>query len=88
MKAILNQLVLKPFPSDELSAGGIVVPDSFKERSSKAKVISAGRGTAKRPMLYKEGQTVYHVKGHGTEIEKDGEKYYIMDMDAILAYEA
>ena len=38
-------------------------------------------------MLYKEGQVVYHVKNHGTEIEKNGEKHYIMDMDAILAYE-
>lgn len=87
MIALKNQVVVKPFQSDNVSAGGIIVPDSFKQRSNKALVVSAGRGTAKRPMLYEEGQTVYHVKGHGTEIEKKGEKYYIMDMDAILAYE-
>jgi chaperonin GroES len=87
MKAVLNQVILKPFLSDIVSLGGILVPESFKERSSKALVISAGNGTKKRPMLYKEGQTVYHVKGHGMEIEKEGEKYFIMDMDAILAYE-
>jgi chaperonin GroES len=87
MIALRNQVIVKPFQSDEISAGGIIVPDAFKQRSNKAKVISAGSGTKKRPMLYEEGQTVYHVKGHGTEIEKNGEKYYIMDMDAILAYE-
>jgi chaperonin GroES len=87
MIALRNQVIVKPFQSDEISAGGIIVPDAFKQRSNKAKVISVGSGTKKRPMLYEEGQTVYHVKGHGTEIEKNGEKYYIMDMDAILAYE-
>lgn len=87
MIALRNQVIVKPFQSDEISAGGIIVPDAFKQRSNKAKVISAGGGTKKRPMLYEEGQTVYHVKGHGTEIEKNGEKYYIMDIDAILAYE-
>lgn len=87
MIALKNQVVVKPFEADNVSAGGIIVPDSFKQRSNKALIVSAGRGTAKRPMLYKEGQVVYHVKNHGTEIEKNGEKHYIMDMDAILAYE-
>jgi len=87
MIALRNQVIVKPFQGDEMSSGGIIVPDAFKQRSNKAKVISAGGGTKKRPMLYAEGQTIYHVKNHGTEIEKNGEKYYIMDMDAILAYE-
>ncbi len=87
MKAIRCQVIVKPFPSDEISAGGILVPNSFKQRNNKATVISAGNGIVGRPMKWKEGQVVYHVKDHGTEIQKDGEKYYIMDMDAILAYE-
>lgn len=87
MKAIRCQVIVKPFPSDEISAGGIVVPDSFKQRSNKATIVSVGNGVKDRPMKWKEGQVVYHVKNHGTEIQKDGEKYYIMDMDAILAYE-
>lgn len=87
MKALKNQVIVKPFESENVSAGGIIVPDAFKQRSNKATVVSAGRGTKQRPMLYAEGQVVYHVKNHGTEIIKDGEKHYIMDMDAILAYE-
>lgn len=87
MRALKNQVIVKPFESESVSAGGIIVPDSFKERSNKAKVVSVGGGTKQRPMLYAEGQVVYHVKNYGTEIIKNGEKHYIMDMGAILAYE-
>jgi len=87
MIALKNQVIVKPFMGDSISLGGIIVPDSFKKRSNKATVISVGNGTPKRPMLYKKGQVVYNVKDYGTEILKDGEKHYIMDMDAILAYE-
>lgn len=87
MRALKNQVIVKPFESESVSAGGIIVPDSFKERSNKAKVVSVGGGTKQRTMLYAEGQVVYHVKNYGTEIIKNGEKHYIMDMGAILAYE-
>lgn len=86
MQAVLNQVVVKPCESDNVSAGGIIIPDSFKKRSSKATIVSVGRGTKKRPMIWSKGQVVHHVKDHGTEIIENGEKFYLMDMDAIIAY--
>ena len=89
MRAIRNKVILTPMPSEDISQGGIIVPNSFKAVSNKMKVVSAGRGTKTRPMhdYLKEGTIVYRVKNHGTEIEEKGEKMFIMDMDAILAYE-
>lgn len=86
MRAILNQVILKPCEAKKVTEGGIILSEAHIQRSNKAVVVSAGNGTKKRPMIWEKGQTVYHVKGHGTEIEKDGEKFYIMDMDAIIAY--
>lgn len=89
MQAVRNQVILKPMLVDEKSVGGIIVPESFKKTSNKMEVLSAGRGTKIRPMhdYIKKGTIVYRVKDYGTEIHENGEKLFIMDMDAILAYE-
>jgi chaperonin GroES len=83
MKAILDNVIIKPCESDNVSEGGIIVPDSFKERPSKAVVISAGVKASQ----FKEGDIVFHVKSAGVEIEKDGERYFIikgMDILSVL----
>lgn len=86
MQALLNQVILKPCEQKMVTSGGIILSEAHTQRSNKAVVVSVGNGTKKRPMIWKKGQTVHHVKGHGAEIEQNGEKLYIMDMDAIIAH--
>ena len=81
MKPILGQVLLKPFPSDEKSEGGIFVPESFRKVSNKMKVAQVGNGVTK----VKKGETVYRVKDWGQEIMVDGEKHFLMHETAILA---
>jgi co-chaperonin GroES (HSP10) len=50
MKPIRDFVLVKPFMADEITEGGLFIPEGFRERSSKAKVISVGRGTAKVKM--------------------------------------
>lgn len=87
MTPIRNQILVKPFPSDNTTEGGLLIPDSVKKPSAKVKIIKTGSGTTKKPMTLKEGQTAYRVDGWGTEIMIDGELHFIMEDNAILAVE-
>jgi chaperonin GroES len=71
-------IVILPFAADDVSKGGIIVPDSVKERPSKGTVMAVGGGLKEREMVLKPGDVVLHVKNAGTEIEVDGTKYYLM----------
>jgi len=82
-----DQILIRPFSPDEISEGGIIVPESFQVRNNKARVIAVGVGTIKKPMFYKIGQTVYNIKDHGDEILIDGIMHYLIKADYILAYE-
>lgn len=84
---IRNQVLVKSFPPEEMSTGGIIIPDSVKKDSNRVRIVATGRGTQKRPMYLKAGQIGYRVMNWGLEFEEKGEKYYVMDMDAILATE-
>lgn len=86
IRPIRNQILVKPCESDEVSAGGIIVPESFRERSSKAKIVAVGGGTKDRPMRYKPTYTVWHIKGAGVEIYEDNEKYFLMPDNEVLGY--
>lgn len=85
MQAILNKILIKPFPSEEKSTGGIIVADGFRERNSKATIISVGNGTKKTPMRYKPGMVVFSVKDNGEEFIINGEKHYLIESSWILA---
>lgn len=85
IQPILQNVLIKPCKPDEISTGGIIVPDNCRERSSRAVIVKTGTGTKKKPMKFKEGQTVFHVKDCGDEIIIDGEKYYIIQQSWILA---
>ena len=87
MVLINNQILVKPFPSDNVTEGGLFIPDSVKKPSAKVKIISVGKGTKKKQMTLKEGQTAYRVDGWGTEVMIDGELHFIMEDNAILAVE-
>lgn len=82
---IRNQVLVKPYPSDAVTEGGLIVPDSVKKPSNKVKIIKVGGGTKEKPMRLKEGQTAYRVRDWGCDVDVDGELHFLMDSDAILA---
>jgi chaperonin GroES len=85
IRPIRSQVLIRPLESDGVSAGGIFVPESYKEPSNKGEVVAVGNGTKVHPMKFKPGQTAFRVKGWGQEIEENGVKMFLMDQDALLA---
>lgn len=82
---IRDQILVHPFPPDEVSVGGIIVPETARERSCKATVVAVGGGTKDRPMRYSEGDIVFHVKDAGVEIIEGGVAFYLMSQVDVLA---
>lgn len=82
-----DNILFKPFPPLEKTEGGLFVPDSCKEENNKGTIVAVGRGTVKKPMRLKVGDVGFRVKEWGEPLQKDGETFYIMSQDAILALE-
>jgi len=72
MQPVRNNILTKPFPPDEISEGGIFVPESARKENNKMFVIAVGRGTKERKMIFNPGDIVYRVKDWGTPIDKLG----------------
>ena len=85
IKPLADRVLIKPDKAEEKSAGGIIIPDSAKEKPLKGKVIAVGRGTKDEAMELKEGNEVLYGKYAGTEIEIEGEKLMIMRQSDVLA---
>lgn len=85
MTPIRSQVLVRPYPADEISEGGILVPLSAREVSNKVKIVKVGNGTKDKPMKLKEGDTGFRVKSWGCEVLVNGELHFLMDQDAILA---
>jgi chaperonin GroES len=78
-------VLVKPADVETKTAGGIIIPDSAKEKPLKGQVLATGNGTKDEEMVVKKGDNVLYGKYAGTEIELDGEKYLIMRQSDILA---
>ena len=65
--------------------GGIIIPDSAKEKPLKGTIVAVGNGTKDEEMILKEGDTVLYGKYAGTELELEGKKYLIMRQSDVLA---
>ena len=85
IKPLADRVLVLPAPAEEKTIGGIIIPDSAKEKPLKGKVIAIGPGTKDEEMVVKPDDTVLYGKYAGTEIELDGEKYLIMKQSDILA---
>ncbi len=85
IRPIRDRILVKPYPADEVSSGGIIVPDTAKEDSSKMLVVAVGSGTYKEKMQFSPGETVFRVKDDGDEILINGEKYFIVKQSHVLA---
>ena len=85
MKPIRTNILFKPLPPDEISEGGIFVPESARQTNNKGIIVEVGDGTKEKPMKLKKGDVAHRVKDWGTEVIIDGEQYFLMDQDAVLA---
>ena len=71
--------------TEEKTVGGIIIPDTAKEKPLQGEVLAVGNGTKDEEMVLKKGDTVLYGKYSGTEIELDNEKYLIMRQSDVLA---
>jgi chaperonin GroES len=90
LKPLGNRVVVEPTEQEEITAGGIVLPETAKEKPQKGTVLAVGPGdrdeNGKRiPMDVKEGDSVLFAKYSGTEIKMDGKKLLILRESDLLA---
>lgn len=85
IKPLADRVLIEPTAAEEVTMGGIIIPDSAKEKPLKGKVLAVGNGTKDDPMVLKEGDIVLYGKYAGTEIEVEGEKYLMMRQSDVLA---
>jgi chaperonin GroES len=90
LKPLGNRVVVEPVEQEEVTAGGIVLPETAKEKPQKGMVLSVGPGERDDdgdfiPMEVKEGDTVLFAKYSGTEIKVEGKKLLILRESDLLA---
>jgi len=84
IQPLADRVLILPAPAEE-KIGGIIIPDTAKEKPLRGTVKAVGQGTKDEEMILKEGDTVLYGKYSGTELELDGEKYLIMRQSDVLA---
>ncbi len=80
-----DRVVVKPAPAEEKTAGGIIIPDTAKEKPQRGTVVAAGTGKKDEPLTVKVGDTVLYGKYSGTELQLEGGDFLIMRESDILA---
>ncbi len=85
IKPLADRVLIQPVAAEEVTAAGIIIPDSAKEKPLKGNVLAVGAGTKDEEMVLKEGDMVLYGKYAGTEVELDGEKVIIMRQNEVLA---
>ena len=84
IKPLADRVLVLPTAAEE-KVGGIIIPDTAKEKPLRGKIIAAGNGTKDEEMVLKEGDEVLYGKYAGTELELDGKKYLIMRQSDVVA---
>ncbi len=90
VRPLHDRLIVKRLEEEEKTKGGIIIPDTAKEKPIEGKVIAAGEGKInkdgkKMPMEVKKGDRILFAKYAGTEVKMDGEEYLMMKEDDVLA---
>jgi chaperonin GroES len=78
-------VLIEAAPAETKTAGGLIIPDSAKEKPQKGKVVAVGNGKKDEPLTVKVGDTVLYGKYSGTELSVDGKEYLIMKESDIYA---
>ncbi len=84
MKPINDRVVVKPAPAEERTKGGIIIPDTAKEKPQRGEIIAVGPGKDGNLMTVQIGDIVLYGKYAGQELNHEGSDYLIMREDDIL----
>ncbi|MBE7556861.1 MAG: co-chaperone GroES [Anaerolineales bacterium] len=90
LKPLGDRLIVEPIEQEEMTASGIVLPETAKEKPMQGKVLAIGPGARKEDgsriaMDVSQGDTVLYAKYAGTEVKMDGKKYLILKETDVLA---
>ena len=90
LKPLQDKVIVQKLEPEEKTSGGILLPDSAKEKPQEGKVIAVGPGMVddkgqRKPMDVKEGEHILFAKYSGTDIKLDGQEYLILSERDILA---
>ena len=85
IKPLADRVLVEPAEAEEVTASGIYIPDTAKEKPQKGKVVAVGTGKKDEPMTVKEGDDILYGKYAGTEITVEGKEYLIMRESDIFA---
>jgi chaperonin GroES len=90
IRPLHDRLIVKRLEEEEKTKGGIIIPDTAKEKPIEGKIIAVGEGRIKKdgkkiPMDLKKGDRILFAKYGGTEVKIDGEEHLMMREDDVLA---
>lgn len=85
IKPLGDRVLILPAPAEEKTIGGIIIPDTAKEKPLKGEVMAIGYGSKDEEMVLHAGDIVLYGKYAGTELELDGKTYLIMRQSDVLA---
>ena len=89
VRPLYDRLIIKRVEEEQMSKGGIIIPETAKEKPIEGKVIAVGKGKigedgTQRPLEVKKGDRILFGKYSGTEIKIDGEEHLILREDEVL----
>lgn len=85
IKPLADRVLVEPAAAEEKTAGGIIIPDTAKEKPMKGTIVAVGDGKKDEPLTVKTGDQVLYGKYAGTEISVDGKDYLIMRESDVYA---
>ena len=85
LKPLADRVLVEAAPAEEKTAGGIIIPDTAKEKPQRGRIVAVGTGKKDEPMTVKAGDTVLYGKYSGTELTIEGKDYLIMRESDIFA---
>ncbi|HXU27368.1 MAG TPA: co-chaperone GroES [Bacteroidia bacterium] len=85
VKPLADRVLVEAAAAEEKTAGGIIIPDTAKEKPMRGKVVAVGTGKKDEPMTVKVGDSILYGKYAGTELQVEGKEYLIMRESDIYA---
>ncbi len=89
IKPLHDRVLVEPLDAEEKTAGGIIIPDTAKEKPMEGKIVAVGKGARNdegkvAPLDVKKGDRILYGKWSGTEVKVDGDDYLIMKESDVM----
>ena len=85
IKPLADRVLIEPTAAETRTSGGIIIPDTAKEKPLQGTIVAVGNGTKDEEMILKPGNQVLYGKYAGTELDHEGTKYLIMRQSDVVA---